>query len=520
MLKNPLLPAVLSLFLLVPASITWAQTVTSQKGLTTAVFTLQQGKIIVYLPDDIRPGDHISGRVVAEPFGKNEKQTEKNRSGLKSYFLNLYKQAIPVENSLNGFNLSIPAGIPQRCSIGLTGPAGIKTPTVDVPSFPETGLPSSPVDCTIPSHALAGAPMRITGPFDGDASNTRCTLENKALEILAESPRSCIVHYPLDAKGMNMVNVQESGKPSCGKKVSGVDLELKAGKLNLLRGEKTTLEVKVTGLQDLQDTARLMVTNASTQVITMTGGNNTTLTIPPKNVGSSGTYTQQFNIQSIQSGTYTVNAGIDLPEPVRPVVKPLLYLRTTMTGSDISVNENGNHLDSKEKEPVQVHFDGNTILIYFDGLYQAGFGLTNPGEQTVEQLIKKFSNPDYADPKIGCDSLTRICRKHGALNVFWGDVFSVFEGKAESRVIHGQASEKGSSASLLITRGWEINCCTGTYELIMSFQTMVVKEGNEKHDVSFSKILKTGDPCPIICPECEKNCKEIEDQKKKNGFGN
>ena len=146
--------------------------------------------------------------------------------------------------------------------------------------------------------------------------------------------------------------------------------------------------------------------------------------------------------------------------------------------------------------------------------------LTNPGEQTVEQLIKKFSNPDYADPKIGCDSLTRICRKHGALNVFWGDVFSVFEGKAESRVIHGQASEKGSSASLLITRGWEINCCTGTYELIMSFQTMVVKEGNEKHDVSFSKILKTGDPCPIICPECEKNCKEIEDQKKKNGFRN
>ena len=66
--------AVLSLFLLVPASITRAQTISTQKGLTTAEFNLPRGKIKIYLPDDIRTGDIISGRIVTEPAGKSPKQ--------------------------------------------------------------------------------------------------------------------------------------------------------------------------------------------------------------------------------------------------------------------------------------------------------------------------------------------------------------------------------------------------------------------------------------------------------------
>jgi len=522
MKKNPLFSAVLSLFLLVPASITWAQTVTSQKGLTTAVFNLQQGKIMVYLPDDIRPGDRITGRVMAEPSGKNEKQIGENRAGLITCSLNLYNQVIPVANAIDGFQFTIPAGIPQRCTLGLKDATGVNNQTVVIPSYPETDNFTSPGACNIPSHALTGAPLRITGPFDGDASNTRCTIDNNELKILAESPRVCVVSFPQDAKAIKTVIVGESGNPFCSKKVSCVDLEMKAGKLNLLRGEKTTLEVKVTGLQGLPDTARLTVTNASPQVITMTGGNTTSLTIPPQSVSTGGTYTQQYSIQSIQTGNYTVNAGIDLPETGQPAsaIKPLLYLRTTMTGSDISVNENGKHLDSKATEPVQVHFNGNTILIFFNGLYQAGFELTNPDVQSVQELIEQYSDSTYRGPDINCDSLTRICRKNAALNVFWGDIYSVFGGKSDSRLVKGQTVEKSSSASLLITRGWEINCCTGEFELKLFFQAMDVNDGNEKHNVSFSKILKTGDPCPIICPECDKKCKEIEDQKKRNGFGN
>lgn len=44
------------------------------KGLTTAVFPTQYGIVKVNLPDDIRPGDMISGTVVAESKGNNAKQ--------------------------------------------------------------------------------------------------------------------------------------------------------------------------------------------------------------------------------------------------------------------------------------------------------------------------------------------------------------------------------------------------------------------------------------------------------------
>lgn len=51
-----------------------AQIISSEKGLTTAEFILSEGKIKIYLPEDIRQGDHISGTVVMEAAGNTEKE--------------------------------------------------------------------------------------------------------------------------------------------------------------------------------------------------------------------------------------------------------------------------------------------------------------------------------------------------------------------------------------------------------------------------------------------------------------
>lgn len=74
MRKNWLFHAVLSLFLLVPASITRAQTTTSVKGLKIIDLNLPQGRIRLYLPEDTRPGDRISGSVKLEPAGTSDRQ--------------------------------------------------------------------------------------------------------------------------------------------------------------------------------------------------------------------------------------------------------------------------------------------------------------------------------------------------------------------------------------------------------------------------------------------------------------
>jgi hypothetical protein len=94
--------AVLSLFLLVPALITRAQKLTVSgnvydKGTVKNTFTTPHGTIITILPDDIRPGDQITGTVIYEPEGRREKDFLKNKTELLKYSLSAEPR--PAKNS-------------------------------------------------------------------------------------------------------------------------------------------------------------------------------------------------------------------------------------------------------------------------------------------------------------------------------------------------------------------------------------------------------------------------------------
>ncbi len=314
MKKNHLFSTVFFLFLLTAASITRAQTVSSQKGLTTAVFNLQQGKIKIYLPDDIRPGDVISGTVVAEPEGKNEKQIEKNLAALKKYLIGFNNEKFPVSDAGKMFQFLVQPGKPVTTPLQLINASDVVSGQVALPTTAEKDQQPASGQCNVPSHALTGSPLRITGPFDGNASNTSYTLDNKPVEILAESPRQCIVTYPANAGGNHTLSGQENGKPVCSKQITGVDMDISAGKLNLQKGETTFINVNISGLQNLPDTALLTLTNISTDVITMADGNNIAVTIPPPADSAKGTYTRRFNIQSIKTGSFLVAVHLNLSE--------------------------------------------------------------------------------------------------------------------------------------------------------------------------------------------------------------
>ena len=75
---------IFSMVLAVSLSCSFAQTVSSQKGLTTTIFNLPAGIIKVYLPDDISPGDVISGAIIAKAAGGNKKEIAKNLADLKN----------------------------------------------------------------------------------------------------------------------------------------------------------------------------------------------------------------------------------------------------------------------------------------------------------------------------------------------------------------------------------------------------------------------------------------------------
>ena len=323
MRKKNIFSALLSLFLLVPASITWAQTISSQKGLTTAVFTTSSGNIKVYLPDDIRPGDLISGRVIAEPIGKNAKQTANNLAELKKYSISFNNEKFAVDNTTKQFQFLVNADRPMKGQIELINGSGKKAGELSIPTLPEKSQQPAPAQCKIPPQALTGSPFRITGPFDGNSSNTNCMLDNKPMEILVKSPRECIVLYPADATGIKTLKMQESGKQICSQPVSGVQMNVAAGKLNLLKGEQTYIDVSITGLQNLPDTALLTLINITTGVVAMQPSNMIVIPLSPDSVGS-GTFNKRFEIQSIRTGTFSVNVTLDLPEnqPDHPPTQP------------------------------------------------------------------------------------------------------------------------------------------------------------------------------------------------------
>ncbi|MFZ1306302.1 MAG: hypothetical protein WAR80_10695, partial [Ferruginibacter sp.] len=292
----------------------FAQTVSSQKGLTTTVFNLPAGTIKVYLPDDIRPGDMISGSVLAAPFGKNTKQTAKNLAELKKFAVEFNGQKIQVANVKTPVQYNINASSAAQLPLILIDETGNTAAQLNIPCATnnQTQTPNG-IDCKIPTHAITAAPLRIKGSFDGNSSNTNCTIGDQPATILAESPRQCIIQFPDNSNGMQNVQIQENGQQKCSQPVSSVNMELSAGKLNLMKGEKTHLNVKITGLHSLPDTALLTVINVTPTVVNMQPANQVVIALAPDSM-EAGTFERRFDMVSVKTGGFTVNVNLELPD--------------------------------------------------------------------------------------------------------------------------------------------------------------------------------------------------------------
>lgn len=294
-----------------------AQTISSQKGLTTAVFNLPEGIVTVYLPADIRPGDQVSGTVQAVAAGKNTKQTAKNLSDLKRYLVEFDGHKFPVTGATNSVQYKMNYSKLLQRPLSIINSNGVTVEQLLV-SCPYNNETKPAIGCNIPTHALTASPMRINGSFDGNSSNTQCKVGGKEVAVLAESPRQCIVLFPADSEGNQTVQVKENNQPACEKKTSGVSMQVTTGRLSLRRGERTYIKVEVTGLQHLPDTARLTLTNITMDVVEMQPSNSFIISLAPDTVAN-GNYERSFEVQSIKPGSFTVNVDLDLPEP------PLVY---------------------------------------------------------------------------------------------------------------------------------------------------------------------------------------------------
>jgi len=348
MRKLRLFSAVLSLFLLVPASIIWAQSITSQKGLTTLVFPTQHGTIKVYLPDDILPGETVSGTVSCEPSGNNARQIERNLASLQKLSVSVDGTRYPVTEKPALFTWLVHQDRQVSAPVELLEVNGQKSGQLDIRFKSQNEMTPSLPGCLIPSHALTGSPVQITGSFDGDHSNTQCMLNNQPLEILAESPRQCQVQFPANAQGPGTMRVNENGQEKCDRQVSGVDMQVTTGDLSLRKGQSTYIDIKITGLQHLPDKATLTITNLTPAVVTMTNGNVQVIPVWPPADSSAGVFSVHCPAVSVSTGNFSVNINLDLPQPGQvntpeEVIPPGYRKKSCECGVTVSISKTGNN---------------------------------------------------------------------------------------------------------------------------------------------------------------------------------
>ena len=206
-----------------------------------------------------------------------------------------------------------------------------KTPSGEIITIPGSTFGSTPMDrdfvpgFDIPPLGQTGRPIVVTGPFDGNSSNTVFnwtpdvrhgaptgggTVGTNSLntaELLAESPREAVFEAPRNVTGPMDIKLKEGNVETTGTHRS-VGVNLSAPKTSLIKGESTTLKVEVSGLQGI--TQPVPLTLQCTGVITMAGGIYQPLVIQPSQVGADGRYTTTRGITGVQAGGWGATATV------------------------------------------------------------------------------------------------------------------------------------------------------------------------------------------------------------------
>lgn len=293
------------------APIRGRSTLNSENGLNRLLFSFPAGRLVVNLPDDIRPGDTISGTVSSEPAGADAAERAANQSVLNGYVVDL-GDGMKVKGSEPSFkwlpNIVTTGATPKYLLRMIAVYAG--TDMLGGLNIPinMAGTPD-PTTFALPTLGQAGRPLSIYGPFDGSFSNTGCLVGGRPCEVLAESPRKVVVKIPSSAPGLTTIGITE-GKNSLTGDIRVIGVNLSAPKTSLMKGEKTTVTVQVVGLEGIKEPVAIRL--VTTGVVNMDGGNSQILRIDPSKVGSGGAFTETKTIIGSEAGGFSVTANLML----------------------------------------------------------------------------------------------------------------------------------------------------------------------------------------------------------------
>ncbi|MEI8281203.1 MAG: hypothetical protein WCG75_02240 [Armatimonadota bacterium] len=281
-------------------------TTDNSNGVQTTKFATLSGTVTVFTPKFIEAGDRISGTVIEDPKGKTDKEKKTNQATLEGMVIEVMGEK--VKPSQRMIHFTVPAGLVLISILDSHGKTVSKCPIKTLPQ----GSIAPETKTIIPPIMIAGQPLIIRGSFDGDASNTKCSIGGVPAEVLAQSPREAIVFSQTSETGPQNVKIEEQGTTTTGT-IHLVKLNLSAPKTNLLKGESTTITVKVSGLEGITKDVPMSMTNESPKTVQMTGGNTIVRSIHPNNVSQTGEFSIETQLTASSAGSFVISAQVGQP---------------------------------------------------------------------------------------------------------------------------------------------------------------------------------------------------------------
>src|SRR5947209_10627983 len=130
------------------------------------VLSLEQGAVCIYLPNEIRPGDKVSGSVFGTPAGDSWDSKHQNMDYLES----LTFKAANARVSVGATTFNFVAPPEPAVTLEVDDPSGKVVGQADL--LLTVSEAKRPDEFSAPYVVQAGMPFGVYGPFDGDRSHT------------------------------------------------------------------------------------------------------------------------------------------------------------------------------------------------------------------------------------------------------------------------------------------------------------------------------------------------------------
>ncbi len=258
------------------------------------------GSARLTLPSDLSPGDIISGSLqIMRPGGKSGRVPS-----LEKLRLTVGDLAIPLTEAR--WSATIRARVAGGAlRVAFVTRKGKHVASIQVPVAPAAGRPS-----TIPPVlAVAGRPLVVHGRFDGDSSTTTVTVGGLEATVLGESPRQLILELPdAERQGQMVLEVTERGS-SVEVVVRALGLQIEARNPLLKRGQRTTLMVRVTGLEGLDGAFHIELRNLTPTIGKLAAGAAPRITVRPAEV-KAGVFAWTTEVHALRDGRVRFKASV------------------------------------------------------------------------------------------------------------------------------------------------------------------------------------------------------------------